>query len=64
MKETQERLNMVIPMEHKVALRKIARTEREAMSVILRRLIRKEAIEKGIWNSEGSILASIERIEQ
>jgi len=44
-----ERLNIKLTVNHKVALVKIARLESECMSVVVRNLIRQAAISHGVW---------------
>lgn len=48
-----EPLNIRVQTEHKKALRALARLEGETMSVVLRRLIRQAAQERGVWPEIG-----------
>lgn len=49
MKKTYEKINIKVTHEQKVALRNLASDEGEAMSVVVRRLISKEAKKHGLW---------------
>jgi hypothetical protein len=48
-----ERLALKVLRRDKEALRRLAEREGEAMSVVLRRLIRQEAIRRGVMPSNG-----------
>jgi hypothetical protein len=54
-----EPLNVKVLPEYKFALRALARLESESVSVIIRRLIRQEAQEHGVWPcvTETAVLA-------
>jgi hypothetical protein len=47
-----ELLNIKVLPEHKIALKELAILESESMSVVLRRMIKQSAIEKGVWPSD------------
>jgi len=48
-----ERLSVRVLRQDKLALRQLAAAEGEAMAVILRRLIRQAAQERGLWSPYG-----------
>ena len=49
-KRTSERLNIMLTAHHKDALKLLAKIEAESMSVVIRNLIKKAAINRGLWN--------------
>jgi hypothetical protein len=52
MYEEIESLNLKVPRADKAALRQLAQTEREAMSVIVRRILRKELTRRGLLSPQ------------
>ena len=49
-KRTSERLNIMLTADHKSALILLAKNEAESMSVVIRNLIKKAAIQGGYWD--------------
>jgi len=45
-----ELLVVTLPVAHKEALRRLARADAEAMSSVVRALIRRAAKERGLWS--------------
>jgi hypothetical protein len=49
MEVKNDRLTLRVPPCHKAALRSLAKRDGEAMAVVVRRLIRKAAVDAGVW---------------
>jgi hypothetical protein len=54
MSHRTERLNLKVLQTDKMALRRLARSEGEPMSVIIRRILREELKRRGLWPPAGT----------